>query len=106
MKAVVKEITKAHHGGKPVIEIDVEYQREDGSWYSSQRYAYEETPDMTLFDQQARSLQNDLDDAVEVAAIREQVAAIEKPVDDQITALRNHFKLDFAEQIPVNDSRR
>jgi hypothetical protein len=105
MKAVVKSIDKAEQGGVPVVEVAVDYTQDDGAFHSTQRYAFtpDQLEDMTIFDRQAFSMQNQIEDAIAVAAEKEKVKAINKPVEDKVSALRNHFKLDFAEQIPMND---
>jgi hypothetical protein len=105
MKATVKSIDKAEQGGVPVVEVEVDYTQDDGTFHSTQRYAFtpDQLEDTAIFDRQAFSMQNQIDDAIVTAAEKVRVAAINKPVDDKVSTLRNHFKLEFKEQVPMND---
>lgn len=115
MRAIVKDITRAEHPrfdsvsgasvATPVIEFAVEYRHDNGDLHSVQRYAFlpEEFQDATVFNRQAEIMQREIDDAIRTAQQRDEAIAVIKPVDDKVAALRQSFKLDLGEKLPLND---
>lgn len=103
MKSVVRDVSKVGS----MVEVLVGFQTDAGEFHSEQRYAFppESLEDVTIFDQQARAMQIEIDNKIEVAAEKERQALIDKPIEDKISELRQHFKLNLAEQIPLNESQ-
>jgi hypothetical protein len=115
MKAVVKNVVREEHPrtdsvsgvgvSTQVIAIEVDYLHDNGDLYCSQRYAYlpEELQDLTIFDRQAYAFQVEIDEAVRQTQAKNEEVARLRPVDDKVASLRNHFKLNLGDQIPIND---
>lgn len=114
MKAVIKNVLKETNprlnpeNGQtvdtPVVVVEVEYQSDDGAFHSAARHAFlPDEVDPAVFDRQAEVMQRDIDDAARRERERLELAAVHAPVDNKIDELKNHFKLNFTDAVPLGD---
>lgn len=116
MKAVIKDIIKEENprldtvsGASvptPVVVVEVEYYHDSGELHSSSRHAFlpEEITDLSIFDRQAEIMQRDIEDAKRQTVVQQEYDERHKPADDKVAELRKHFKLDFADQVPLGEA--
>ena len=113
MKAVIKKLTKnslPHPvSGEPALHViaEVDFTDDAGNIVHTQQYGHlPEQVDPEYYQRQADVMQQDLDLTAKWAAEAERKAANEKAADEAIAAIRQHYKLNFHEEVPINDVKK
>jgi hypothetical protein len=110
MKAAIRALTKKYlpHAvtGEPALHVvaEVDFLDDTGKIVHSQQYAH--LPEKTraeYYQDQADVMQNDLDLTAQWAKDAEKKAIEEKTADNAIAVIGQHHKLNFHEEVPIDD---